>query len=139
MRLLYFLRFFAKLRGVIYSTALMTEERETIELSLVIPVYNGSRTIGPLVERIQTIFATTPFEVILVNDGSDDESEMVCCELAEKFPQTVAFVHLSRNFGEHSAVLAGLSHAPGQYVAFPDIDRPNLREKRDAWLSTQQR
>ncbi|PYJ18548.1 MAG: hypothetical protein DME94_01805, partial [Verrucomicrobia bacterium] len=66
-------------------------------LLLVIPVYNGSRTIGPLVEHIQTIFMTTPFEVILVNDGSNDESEMVCWELAEKFPQTVGFVHLSRN------------------------------------------
>jgi len=129
MRLLYFLHFFAKLPGVIYSTALMTEERETIELSLVIPVYNGSRTIGPLVEHIQTIFATTPFEIILVNDGSDDESEMVCCELAEKFPQTVAFMHLSRNFGEHSAVLAGLSHARGQYVAVLDDDGQNPPEE----------
>src|SRR2546429_6469871 len=129
MRLLSFLRFFAKLRRVIYSPGLMTKERETVELSLVIPVYNGSRTIGPLVERIQTIFATTPFEVILVNDGSDDESEMVCSELAKKFPQTVAFVHLSRNFGEHSAVLAGLSHTRGQYVAVLDDDGQNPPEE----------
>ena len=129
MRLLYFLHFFSKLRRVIYSPGLMTKERETVELSLVIPVYNGSRTIGPLVERIQTIFATTPFEVILVNDGSDDESEMVCSELAKKFPQTVAFVHLSRNFGEHSAVLAGLSHTRGQYVAVLDDDGQNPPEE----------
>src|SRR6266478_6638209 len=129
MRLLYFLHFFAKLRRVIYSPGLMTKERETVELSLVIPVYNGSRTIGPLVERIQTIFATTPFEVILVNDGSDDESEMVCSELAKKFPQTVAFVHLGRNFGEHSAVLAGLSHTRGQYVAVLDDDGQNPPEE----------
>ena len=107
----------------------MTEERKTIELSLVIPVYNGSRTIGPLVEHIQTIFMTTPFEVILVNDGSNDESEMVCWELAEKFPQTVGFVHLSRNFGEHNAVLAGLSHARGQYVAVLDDDGQNPPEE----------
>lgn len=64
----------------------MTDERETVELSLVIPVYNGSRTIGPLVERIQAIFATKPFEIILGND-SEDESEMVCSQLAEKFPK----------------------------------------------------
>ena len=104
----------------------MTDKRETVELSLVIPVYNGSRTIGPLVEHIQTIFATKPFDIILVNEGSEDESEMVCSELAEKFPQTVAFIHLSRNFGEHSAVLAGLSHARGQYVAVLDDDGQNL-------------
>ena len=107
----------------------MTDERETVELSLVIPVYNGSRTVRPLVEHIQTIFVTKPFDIILVNDGSQDESEMICSELAEKFPQTVAFVHLSRNFGEHSAVLAGLSHARGQYVAVLDDDGQNPPEE----------
>src|SRR5215813_11815840 len=107
----------------------MTDERETVELSLVIPVYNGSRTVRPLVEHIQTIFVTKPFDIILVNDGSKDESEVVCFELAEKFPETVAFVHLSRNFGEHSAVLAGLSHARGQYVAVLDDDGQNPPEE----------
>ena len=107
----------------------MTDKRETVELSLVIPVYNGSRTIGPLVEHIQAIFATKPLDIILVNDGSEDESEVVCSELAEKFQQTVAFVHLSRNFGEHSAVLAGLSHARGQYVAVLDDDGQNPPEE----------
>src|SRR5262249_56225161 len=48
---------------------------------------------------------------------------------AEKFPQTVGFVHLSRNFGEHSAVLAGLSHARGQYVAVLDDDGQNPPEE----------
>jgi glycosyltransferase involved in cell wall biosynthesis len=103
----------------------MSEERDTPELSLVVPVYNGSRTIGPLVEQIEVIFATKPFDIILVNDGSEDESEMMCSELAEKFPQTVTFVNLSRNFGEHNAVLAGLSHARGQYVAVLDDDGQN--------------
>jgi len=54
---------------------------------LVIPVYNGSRTIGPVVERIQAIFATKRFEIFLVNDGSEDESEIVYSQLAEKFPK----------------------------------------------------
>jgi glycosyltransferase involved in cell wall biosynthesis len=103
----------------------MSEEPDTPELSLVVPVYNGSRTIGPLVEQIEVIFATKPFDIILVNDGSEDESEMMCSELAEKFPQTVTFVNLSRNFGEHNAVLAGLSHARGQYVAVLDDDGQN--------------
>jgi glycosyltransferase involved in cell wall biosynthesis len=89
----------------------MAAERETPEISLVIPVYSGSRTICPLVDRIQMIFANMSFEIVLVNDGSEDDSEMLCAKLAEKFPQTVSFVNLSRNFGEHSAVLAGLSYA----------------------------
>jgi len=64
----------------------MTDKRETVELSLMIPVYNGSRTIGPLVEHIQTIFAIKAFDIIFVNDGSEDDSEVVCFELRRKIP-----------------------------------------------------
>jgi undecaprenyl-phosphate 4-deoxy-4-formamido-L-arabinose transferase len=101
----------------------------TPELSLVIPVYNGSRTIGPLVEQITKVFTSTSFEVVLVNDGSTDDSETVCGALAEKFPQTVVFVHLSRNFGEHNAVLAGFKQARGLYVAVLDDDGQNPPEE----------
>jgi undecaprenyl-phosphate 4-deoxy-4-formamido-L-arabinose transferase len=99
------------------------------ELSLVIPVYNGSRTIGPLVEQTVKIFGSTSFEIVLVNDGSEDDSEMACAELAKKFPQSVTFVHLSRNFGEHSAVLAGFTQAHGRYVAVLDDDGQNPPEE----------
>jgi undecaprenyl-phosphate 4-deoxy-4-formamido-L-arabinose transferase len=99
------------------------------ELSLVIPVYNGSRTIGPLVERIAAIFASTSFEIVLVNDGSGDDSETVCTKLAEKFPQSTMLVQLSRNFGEHNAVLAGLSQSHGKYVAVLDDDGQNPPEE----------
>jgi glycosyltransferase involved in cell wall biosynthesis len=99
------------------------------ELSLVIPVYNGSRTIGPLVEQAAKIFGSTSFEIVLVNDGSADDSEAVCAQLAEKFPQSVTFVHLSRNFGEHSAVLAGFTQARGRYVAVLDDDGQNPPEE----------
>jgi glycosyltransferase involved in cell wall biosynthesis len=107
----------------------MNAEGTIPDLSLVVPVYNGSRTIGPLVERVAMVFASTPFEIVLVNDGSEDDSEMACTKLTEKFPQSVTFVHLSRNFGEHSAVLAGLSHARGRYVAVLDDDGQNPPEE----------
>src|SRR5438105_6969705 len=99
------------------------------ELSLVIPVYNGSRTIGPLVEQAIKIFGSTSVEIVLVNDGSEDDSEKVCAELAEKFPQNVVFVHLSRNFGEHSAVLAGFTQSRGRHIAVLDDDGQNPPEE----------
>src|SRR2546423_11718647 len=99
------------------------------ELSLVIPVYNGSRTIGPLVEHAVKIFGSTSFEIVLVNDGSEDDSEKICAQLAAKFPQHVTFVHLSRNFGEHSAVLAGFTQARGHYIAVLDDDGQNPPEE----------
>ena len=99
------------------------------ELSLVIPVYNGSRTVGGLVEHIAKVFGSTSFEIVLVNDGSADDSEQVCAQLAQKFPQMVTFVHLSRNFGEHSAVLAGFGQTRGRYVAVLDDDGQNPPEE----------
>src|SRR5262249_5037673 len=99
------------------------------ELSLVIPVYNGSRTVGALVEHTIKIFGLTPCEIVLVNDGSEDDSEKVCAQLAQKFPQSVTFVHLSRNFGEHNAVLAGFSHSSGCYIAVLDDDGQNPPEE----------
>ena len=96
-----------------------------VELSLVIPVYNGSRSIGAVVDQIHQSFSHLDFEVVLVNDGSTDESEQVCRSLVERHPETVRFVHLARNFGEHNAVLAGLNHASGSYVATLDDDGQN--------------
>src|SRR5947209_16556169 len=104
--------------------------QETIpDLSLVIPVYNGSRTIGPLVDQITKVFGSTSLEVVLVNDGSEDDSEAVCAKLTETFPETVVLVHLSRNFGEHNAVLAGFKQARGRYIAVLDDDGQNPPEE----------
>jgi undecaprenyl-phosphate 4-deoxy-4-formamido-L-arabinose transferase len=96
-----------------------------VELSFVIPVYNGSGTVGKVVEDIHEIYADLELEVVLVNDGSHDDSEHTCIALRESHPKSVTFVHLSRNFGEHNAVMAGLNHATGAYVAVLDDDGQN--------------
>jgi undecaprenyl-phosphate 4-deoxy-4-formamido-L-arabinose transferase len=95
------------------------------ELSFVIPVFNGSLTVPRVVEQIHQAYADLAFEVVLVNDGSDDASEATCRELADRHPDTVTFVHLARNFGEHNAVLAGLHQTAGAYVAILDDDGQN--------------
>jgi len=100
-----------------------------VALSFVIPVYNGSQTISAVVERIAQSFAGTVFEIILVNDGSADDSERACRELAHRHPGVVRFVHLARNFGEHNAVLAGLRSTAGQAVAILDDDGQNPPEE----------
>ena len=90
--------------------------------SIVIPVYNGSATIGLVVEGLLSLGYKTIDEVVLVNDGSADDSERTCRELAARYPDRVTFVQLSRNFGEHAAVTAGFRHARGSYVAVVDDD-----------------
>src|SRR3981081_4390787 len=101
----------------------------TQDLSLVIPVYNGGRTVSRVVDRIHEVFGTTAFEIVLVNDGSEDDSEAMCTQRVEKYPKTVPLVQLSRNFGEHNAVLAGLAQARGEYVAVLDDDGQNPPEE----------
>ena len=96
-----------------------------VEISFVIPVYNGSATIGRVVQAIHDTFADLVIEVILVNDGSEDDSEATCSALVDRHPGTVTFVHLARNFGEHSAVLAGLNSTHGAFVAVLDDDGQN--------------
>jgi undecaprenyl-phosphate 4-deoxy-4-formamido-L-arabinose transferase len=102
---------------------------QPVELSFVIPVYNGSASIGDVVRRIHELYADLAIEVILVNDGSADDSERVCRDLADNHPATVTFLHLARNFGEHSAVLAGLNHARASYAAILDDDGQNPPEE----------
>ena len=99
------------------------------QLSFVIPVYNGSPTIGAVVERIVEVYRDLDIEIVLVNDGSPDDSERVCRELHRTHPETVTFVHLARNFGEHNAVMAGLRHSTGDYVAILDDDGQNPPEE----------
>jgi glycosyltransferase involved in cell wall biosynthesis len=95
------------------------------ELSFVVPVFNGARTISGVVDEIHDLYGDLDLEVILVNDGSGDESEEACRGLQEKYPRTVSFLQLARNFGEHNAVLAGLHHSGGAYVTVLDDDGQN--------------
>ena len=98
-------------------------------LSIVIPVYRGARTIGPLVERLERDVGTQRrLEIVLVNDGSPDDSAAVCRALAKSRPH-VRFVNLSRNFGEHNAVMAGLNHATGAIAVIMDDDCQNPPEE----------
>ena len=100
-----------------------------VELSFVIPVYNGARSIGRVVRRIHELYGDLAIEVVLVNDGSQDDSEQACRALVREHPGTVVFLHLARNFGEHNAVLAGLGRSRGARVAVLDDDGQNPPEE----------
>lgn len=93
-------------------------------LTVIIPVFNSERTIGPLVELLFEALGGVELEVVLVNDGSRDGSEEVCTSLARRFGR-VRFVSLRRNFGEFNAVLCGLNYAKGRFAAIIDDDFQN--------------
>src|SRR5512138_1237295 len=94
-------------------------------LSIVIPVFNGATTIGGLTDALVEANPGYPLQVVLVNDGSADASRTVCRSLAGRYPEVVTFIDLARNVGEHNAVMAGLSHAVGDYCVIMDDDFQN--------------
>ena len=94
-------------------------------LSIVIPVYRGAASIGELVDALAALDIAGGHEVILVNDGSPDNSAEVCRRLASRTDLPVTFLNLSRNFGEHNAVMAGLRHVRGDFVITMDDDLQN--------------
>ncbi len=94
-------------------------------VSIVIPVYQGAGTIGELVESLAVkLDGLYRLEIVLVVDGSPDNSADVCRNLATHVP-CVRFLNLSRNFSEHNAVMAGLNHATGDYIVVMDDDFQN--------------
>ena len=94
-------------------------------LSLVIPCYNSASVIGKLVSELERLRIEGGHEVVLVNDGSQDATAEVCRELVRQAAIPVTFVDLSRNFGEHNAVMAGLRAARGSYIITMDDDGQN--------------
>ncbi len=98
--------------------------------SIVIPVYRSAPILPTLVERIDAFFAAHPFrhEIILVNDGSPDDTWAVIERLKNGRPQIVA-IDLLRNYGQHSAVFCGLEHARGDFVITMDDDLQNPPEE----------
>ncbi len=95
----------------------------SVDLSVVVPVYNAEQTIAALVQQLLDVFRPRgPIQVVLVNDGSRDRCHEICLELAEKLPDTVTYLRLAKNFGEHNAVMTGLRHAQGAYVVVMDDD-----------------
>lgn len=116
---------------------------ESYALSIVVPVYNGAKTVGPLVAALSALEIEGGMEIILVDDGSPDNSAEVCEGLAKaggKVP--VRAVLHSRNYGEHAAVLTGLRQVRGRAVITMDDDLQNppgevlklyhAREEQDA-------
>lgn len=94
-------------------------------LSVVVPVYNGAETIGRLVEELSALKIPGGIEIILVNDGSGDATAVVAAELVRTASVPVFLVNLSRNFGEHNALLEGIRRARGNYIITMDDDLQN--------------
>jgi glycosyltransferase involved in cell wall biosynthesis len=92
-------------------------------VSVVVPCYRSAATLPRLVEGLSSVLpdATTAYEVILVVDGSPDNTWEVASQLSAKFPNTRA-IRLARNYGQHNALIAGVRQAQYEVVVTMDDD-----------------
>lgn len=94
-----------------------------MQLSIVIPCYNEQETLPHLIARTTAIAATVTddHEIILVNDGSTDNSWQIIRQFANHNPRLIG-INLSRNFGHQAALTAGLANCSGERVLILDAD-----------------
>jgi undecaprenyl-phosphate 4-deoxy-4-formamido-L-arabinose transferase len=99
-------------------------------LSIVIPVFNAEKTIESLCNTLIDLYGTRfNIEIVLVNDNSQDSTHLICLRLNETHRDIITYIRLARNFGEHSAVMAGLNHATGDLCVVMDDDFQNPPEE----------
>ncbi len=98
--------------------------------SVVIPVYNGADILELLIQRLGKVLPNVAeaFEVIMVNDGSPDNSWEIIEQLAAKNPWVVG-IRLIRNFGQHNATLCGIRQARFETIVTMDDDLQNPPEE----------
>ena len=95
-----------------------------MDLSIIVPVYNSSKILDELIERIlNTIkkIKLVNYEILLINDYSMDESWNKIKFLSKKYT-AVRGINLSQNFGQHNAIMAGLNNCKGALVITIDDD-----------------
>lgn len=103
---------------------------KNVKISVVSPVYRGEKMVSDLVHRnVEALTSITDdYEIILVNDASPDNSWQAIETECKKNPK-VKGLNLSRNFGQHYAITAGLSYATGEWIVVMDCDLQDRPEE----------
>ena len=98
-----------------------------MDLSVVIPVYNEVESLPHLHQAVGAALGglTRSWEVVYVDDGSKDGSAALLGKLAAEDPQHISVVEFRRNFGQTTAIAAGIDHARGDVIVFLDADLQN--------------
>lgn len=98
--------------------------QQVIDISVVIPVYNEENTLIELYDQLSTCLNQSgkQYEIIFVNDGSQDNSLILLKEIYQKNQKHVCVINFSRNFGHQLAITAGINHARGKAAVIMDAD-----------------
>jgi undecaprenyl-phosphate 4-deoxy-4-formamido-L-arabinose transferase len=109
-------------------------------ISIVIPVYNEEKNLTLLMKRLRAVMNSMqrPYEIIMIDDGSRDESLSILKKLMVTEP-TLRVVELTRNYGQHAAIMAGFSIIRGDVVVTLDADLQNPPEEIPRLIQTMEK
>lgn len=109
----------------------MTKVEAIHKVSVVIPVYNEQESLPELIRRttVACEMLGKDYEILLVDDGSSDESASMLSDAAEEPGSHIVAVLLNRNYGQHNAIMAGFSHVTGDLIVTLDADLQNPPEE----------
>lgn len=104
---------------------------KTPYVSIVIPVHNEQEVLEELYSRLTATMdvLAQPYEIILVNDGSTDQSSAILQQLHHRRPEQIRIIEFNGNFGQHMAIMAGFERVRGQIVVTMDADLQNPPEE----------
>lgn len=100
---------------------------DTIDISVVIPVYNEEQAVRILIERICKALQDNTFEIIIVNDGSTDNTGQILQEISSKDGR-IRYLAFACNMGQSDALYCGFRYSRGHYVVMMDGDLQNPPE-----------
>ena len=103
--------------------------KETLDISIVIPMYNEEDVIEELCSRLTKVLESTnkKYEIIFVEDGRKDETLSKLIEMQQKY-ECIKVIKLRGNFGQTPALAAGFDHASGEIIIGMDGDLQHLPE-----------
>lgn len=111
-----------------------------INYSIIVPVYNSEQTLVELTDRIRDTLSSLEktYEIILVDDYSQDDSWNIIGQIQRQYPQSIRAIRLSRNHGQHNAILCGIVASMGEYIITLDDDLQNPPEEIEKLIATQE-
>lgn len=101
-----------------------------VHISVVIPAFNEELSLPLLFPRLTAAMDAygQPYEIIFINDGSRDQTQQMLVRLFNQRPDVVRVIEFMRNYGQHSAIIAGFEHVRGDVVVTLDCDLQNPPE-----------
>ena len=94
-------------------------------ISIVIPTFNAEHNISRLCKELLKIFNKFKIQIIIINDCSTDKTHEECLNLIKEHHNELTYIKLSKNVGEHNAVMAGLKYSLGDWIIIMDDDFQN--------------